>query len=176
MSKTYWSNWHITVNANQREKSRADRLVTARILSDAVEEAVQNPRHLWYWLRYYKRGQGQIDFPPAEQAKVERVRARVSLEGAAGKGARSVHVHILIEVQHRTRVQIDEARFREVLVRETGFDNLNTKSRFVRGNGEDKEYLLRYLQKEGKPERVARDPDNRALQRDEEVHEVEEQV
>ena len=173
--RQFWSNWHITVNANRHEKTHKARMETAQLLSDAVATAIREPQHLWYWLRYFHNKE-QKDFPEKMKQRVERIRARCALEMGGKANNRSVHVHIMLEVQHRTRVQIDPMRFQEVLEKITGLSGFNTLSRFVRGNGEDKEYLLRYLQKDGVPARKARDPDNARIQASREVGEVEEYV
>lgn len=172
-NKPHWSNWHITVNANQHETSDEQRLETARVLADAVEDAIKMPELLWRWLKHFRNGRKHTF--TAEQAQyVTRIRARVALEEGPNARNRSIHCHILLEVEHTTRVQLDQHELLDVLEQLTGWRGLNIKARFVKGEGSDKEYLLRYLQKDGVPRRRAADPDNARIQASRDVLDIEE--
>lgn len=171
--RPHWSNWHITLNTNQRERTDEQRETNARILSDAVDDACSKPEHLWRWLKHYVGG-NRIDFTPENAGWVHRVRARVSLEVGPNAKNTSVHCHILLEVEHVTRVHIDHFEFKRIIEELTGWRGTNIKSRFVKGQGEDKEYLLRYIQKDGVPRRTAATADNRAIQNSERMIELEE--
>jgi hypothetical protein len=158
-----WSNWHITVNTNQHERTDAERAANARVLADAVDDATTMQNLLFNWLMYYSPARAKERLTEEQQGAVVRIRNRVSLEEGPNAANRSVHCHWLIEVMHYTRIQVDMHALRDVLVDLTGFNGLNIRIRFVKGDGEDREYLLRYLQKDGVPARAARDEDNRRL-------------
>lgn len=170
--RNHWSNWHITVNTNQHEQNRAQRIATAQKLADAVDDCCTNPKILYTWLLHYVDGRKER-FTKKNARWVSRVRARVGLEVGPNDKNRSVHCHILLEVEHKTRVQIDQNTLKQQLCALTGFGGINISTRFVKGDGEDKEYLLRYIQKDGIPNRRARDPDNLRIQATEDILEIE---
>lgn len=173
--RQHWSNWHITVNTNRHERTDEDRLETARTLADAIDDAIRMPELLWTWLLHFTGGR-RVAFTDEETAWISRIRARVALEEGPRANNRSVHCHILLEVEHVTRVQVDQWQLARVLEQITGWTGINVKSRFVKGEGSDREYLLRYIQKDGVPTRRARDPENRRIQQASEVLEIEEHV
>lgn len=170
--RPHWSNWSITINTNRHERTEAAREASARALADAVDDACTQPQYLWRWLKHFVGGE-QIPFTAANSHWVQRIRARVALEVGPNARNRSVHCHILLEVQHVTRLQIDHFELKRIIEEITGWRGTNIQSRFVKGDGEDKEYLLRYLQKDGVPRRPAREEDNHGVQMSETVLEIE---
>ena len=173
--RQHWSNWHITINTNQHERTAAQRQTNGRILADAVRDACEIPAVLWSWLRHFSNG-NKIQFTPHMMGAVTRIRSRVSLEIGPDAANTSVHCHWLLEVEHRTRLQIDAVQLREQIEELTGFRGTHINIRFVKGAGDDKEYLLRYLQKDGVPRGVAQNADNRALQQSLLIDEMEQHL
>lgn len=151
--RRHWSNWHITANLNQRGIGQAAQLESVRRLRDFCHDSLMRPPMLWQWLKHYTGG-GREDFTPEEQQYVERIRARVSIERGDGANG-SIHAHILLEVQHRTRVHIDPAALSALIKAEFG-EQANIRSRFVRGDGDDRDFLLKYISKDTE-ERVGRE-------------------
>lgn len=133
-----YSNFHVTVNFNVDDEAHLPRM--RRAIEDMAE-----PQFLWTWLRRYDNG-AQRNFAPAERALVDRVRLRAAFEHE-GRHNRGLHVHILIEVAHETFVQIDSRGIMDLFRRVVGL-NPNVNCRFVRGNGEDKDFILHYITKE----------------------------
>lgn len=113
-------------------------------MRQAVEEMVESPA-LWQWMKQYSGG-AQIDFDEDTSRLVESVRLRAAFE-RDGKQNHGLHVHILIEVAHTTMVQISKFGICELFRRVTGL-NPNVHCRFVKGEGEDKDYILHYITKE----------------------------
>jgi hypothetical protein len=136
--KLKWSNFHITVNFNIDDEEHI------RAMREAVEEMAEPPT-LWTWLRQFN-GEEQVAFTGATTHLVERVRLRAAFEHG-GKQNKGLHVHILVEVAHRTMVQVNkqgvEALFARIVKRTP-----NVHCRFLRGNSEDKDYILHYITKE----------------------------
>lgn len=110
----------------------------------AVDEMVQAP-YLWWWLKRYN-GAEQVDFTYGDAELVETVRLRASFEHQ-GKVNHGLHVHILIEIGHRTMVQISKKGICDIFRHFVGL-NPNVNCRFVKGSGEDKDFILRYITKE----------------------------
>lgn len=143
MIKTKWSNFHATVNFNKDDAS----LIYP--MRDAVDDMVASP-FLWWWLKKMEDG-SQKNFPEDEKLDVARVRVRAAFEHGGAKN-HGLHVHILIEVEHSTMVQISKEGMAQFFRSRVGF-NPNIHVRFVKGEGEDKDYLLHYLTKEVPRER-----------------------
>ena len=171
--RSHWSNWHITVNTNRHERTDAERTETARVLADAFEDCVTESRIFYSWVKHFRDG-GQDRFTRDTAGAISRVRARVALEQGPQARNRSIHAHIILEIEHRTRLQINNRELLLRLEQLTGWYGMNISSRFVKGDGEDKEYLLRYLQKDGMPRRAAADPDNARLQQSDAILDIEE--
>lgn len=133
-----WSNFHITVNYNIDGEEHIDQM------RQAIENMAESP-YLWQWLKHYNGG--KHDFSPENKLDVESVRIRAAFEHG-GQQNHGLHAHILIEVGHRTMVQVEKQGvidvFREVLPD----NNPNIHIRFVRGDGEDKDFILHYITKE----------------------------
>lgn len=138
--KLKWSNFHVTVNAN----APADSAQTVRDLRQGVYDMVSN-EYLWEWLKKYQGGQ-RVNFPVVDRLLVDRVRLRAAIE-LGGQQNRSAHVHIVVEVAHRTMVQIDKYGVQDVFQRRLGWQP-NVHVRFLQGRGEDKSYILKYITKE----------------------------
>jgi hypothetical protein len=136
--KVKWSNFHITVNFNTRAPGIVGRI------RNAVERMVDRDL-VWTWLKQYKGG-GQRDFEGAERMLVERVRIRAAIEGG-GQQNNGIHAHIVVEVAHRTMVQVNKDGVCN-LMRDLVGSNPNVHCRFIKGDGEDKDFILRYLMKE----------------------------
>lgn len=161
--KVKWSNFHVTINFNKPDSSLLS------VMAEAVEMMV-TPEYLWKWLKRYD-GEKQVDFDTfTAKYEVKRVRIRASFEhgGTRNKG---LHVHLLIEIEHTTMVQISKDGIVQVMKDLVGHTP-NVHCRFVPGQGEDKNFLLHYITKEV-PTEPARNPANRPLQRGEVFAEVE---
>lgn len=147
-----WSNFHVTVNFNKSDLGHMDDM------KEAVQEMAEEP-YLGWWLKQYD-GSGQVDFDDDTWPLVETVRIRAAFEHE-GKQNHGLHLHILIEVGHTTMVQVSKdgivRLFRKLVKLEP-----NVHCRFVKGSGEDKEFILHYLTKEV-PRKGATDPSNRRL-------------
>ena len=135
---TKYSNFHVTVNFNKDDAS----LIYP--MRDAIERMVEDP-WLWRWLKHYRDG-AQHDFMPDTELFVESVRLRAAFE-REGKHNKGLHVHILIEIAHDTMVQISKFGLCQ-LMRDFVGHNPNCDIRFVKGSGEDKDFILHYLTKE----------------------------
>ncbi len=142
-----YSNFHITVNYNVDSEAHIGAMRTA------VEEMVEAP-YLWWWLRQYN-GHSQQAFAVDNQNLVDRVRLRAAFEHG-GKQNHGLHVHILVEIAHTTMVQIGKQGV--IAVFEQFVPNMtpNVHSRFVKGEGEDKDFILHYITKEVSLAQVAR--------------------
>ncbi len=137
MKKKY-SNFHVTVNWNSTDAARVH-------LIRAAVEALAEPRYLWTWLKQYDATQ-QVDFVGGEKLHVSHVRIRAAIE-REGEHNHGVHVHFLIEVTHTTMVQISKRGLCDV-VREFVGSCPTCHVRFVKGSGEDKDFILHYITKE----------------------------
>ena len=141
MQKPKYSNFHITVNLNSHDLAHLD------VLRETIEDMPKHP-WIWVWLKQVVgRGQ-QIDFDEASSPLVQRVRLRAALENQGEKNE-GLHAHIVVEVQHVTRVQVSGSGlgdfFRGHLPAGV---KPNIHSRFVKGEGDSKEFILHYLTKE----------------------------
>lgn len=136
--KVKWSNFHVTVNLNVDGEGHID------AMREAVEEMVYSP-WLWMWLKRFD-GTSQQVFKGSEKLDVERVRVRASFEHG-GEQNHGLHVHLVIEIAHRTMVQIDKYGIDAVFAHFTGM-RPNTHVRFLKGEGEDLNFILHYVTKE----------------------------
>ncbi len=133
-----YSNFHVTVNFNVDAEEHIG------AFREAIEGMVTSDV-LWTWLRQYDGGE-QLEFDDANKPLVDRVRLRAALEHG-GQQNHGLHAHIVIEIAHTTMVQINKS----ALV--THFANVvglapNIHCRFIKGNGEDKDFILHYITKE----------------------------
>jgi hypothetical protein len=110
----------------------------------AVDALVELP-YLWWWLKHYDGGR-QVDFTDANSLDIERIRLRAAFEHK-GKHNKGLHVHILIEIAHDTMVQVSKFGLCEVF-RKFVKENPNCHCRFLKGSGEDKDFILQYITKE----------------------------
>ena len=136
-----WSNFHVTISPNSEVAGNEQ---MTRYLREATEEMAQSD-WLWRWLKVYKNGR-RTDFEGAEKMDVETVRIRCALE-EGGTQNQSVHAHLVIEIGHRTMVQVDMRGLQEVFGAYTR-SNVNVKVQFIKGSGENLDYILKYLVKE----------------------------
>jgi len=113
-------------------------------MREAVDQMVEEP-YLWWWLRQYD-GTSQVAFDDDSMQLVESVRLRAAFEHG-GKRNHGLHVHIVIEVAHRTMVQIDKRGLCDIFRKFVGM-NPNCDVRFIKGVGEDKDFILHYITKE----------------------------
>lgn len=150
-----WSNFHVTVNFNT-----ADESIMPHFRS-AIEELVEGD-NLWKWLKYYHNGQ-QEEFAGGNEHLVETVKLRAAFEnkGAQNKG---IHAHILIEVGHTAAVQINKAALVAFFRTRVG-RNPNIFSRFIRGDGDSKAFILHYITKEVPAEWETDNRHNQAIAR-----------
>jgi predicted SnoaL-like aldol condensation-catalyzing enzyme len=102
----------------------------------------------------------QVAFAPQTQSLVQNVRLRAAFEHE-GKRNKGLHVHILIEVTHTTMVQISKEGLVQIF-RQFVHKEPNVHCRFLRGNGEDKDFILHYITKEV-PSYAPNDIGNRQL-------------
>lgn len=135
---TKYSNFHVTVNFNKDDAS----LIYS--MREAVDALVEEP-YVWWWLKNYTQG-AQRDFDPDTELDIECIRLRAAFEHE-GKHNKGLHVHILIEVAHDTMVQVSKHGLCEVFRQFVGH-NPNCHVRFLRGSGEDKDFILHYITKE----------------------------
>jgi len=140
-NKLKWSNFHITINLN-KGNDRSDTLFYD--LCDFCEDLVQT-EWVFCWLKLYKDGRQQT-FEGLDRYDVETVRARVSME-SKGKRNKSLHAHLLLEVGHRTMVQVDYHAMTQ-LAKEVFGEGVNIQGRFIRGEGDEKAFILHYITKE----------------------------
>lgn len=140
MSKK-WSNFHITVNLNVPPAQNANYV---QGIIDSVHD-LATPEWLWTWLKRYDNG-GKRDFVGAEKMDVETVRMRVGIEQGGGQNG-SIHAHILLEVGHRTAVQVDFQGIKDCFRDNTGRE-VNVDVKYLRGDGAMKQYILKYITKE----------------------------
>ena len=133
-----FSNFHVTINFNKDDES------LIHTIREAVESLVDED-HLFDWLKLYEDGQ-QKTFDDDNMSDVKYVRLRAAFEHE-GKHNKGLHVHILIEVEHDTMVQISKYGLCQVFRDIVGLDP-NCHVRFVKGEGEDKDFILHYITKE----------------------------
>jgi hypothetical protein len=150
--KVKWSNFHITVNYNIDGEEHIE------AMRRAVEAMPEHP-YLWQWLKQYD-GSSQIDFAGASKLEVDSVRLRAAFEHG-GKQNHGLHVHIVVEIGHTTMVQISKHGVIDVF-RAFLDENCNVHCRFIKGSGEDKDFILRYITKEV-PRYHPRDQNNSRL-------------
>ena len=136
--KLKWSNFHITVNYNIDGEEHID------AMRQACEAMPESP-YLWWWLKQYD-GATQQNFSGASKMEVDSVRLRAAFEHG-GTQNRGLHVHIVVEVGHTTMVQVSKQGIVD-LFREFFDAAPNVHCRFVKGSGEDKDFILRYITKE----------------------------
>src|SRR5271166_477591 len=101
-----WSNFHITINFNVVDE---DMVYT---IKEAIEYAFGREL-IFTWLKKVENRK-QRPFQDGEEDQVETIRLRVGLENG-GEQNKGVHAHILLEVGHRTMVQIDKRELKEAL-------------------------------------------------------------
>ena len=141
MTSTKWSNFHVTVNLNLSGAESAGTGIAAAF-AESIEEAINdNP---WQWLMRFEGS--QRPFEEEEKPLVESIRARVGMEQEADGTNRSIHAHILLEVQHRTRVQINHRGLKDFIDRDLGVSS-NVSVRFLAGDSSDKNFILHYISK-----------------------------
>jgi hypothetical protein len=138
MQATKWSNFHVTCNFNKDDETHMPEF------REAVDQMVESP-YLWWWLKLFDNG-AQENFDEDNAQLIEFVRVRASFEHD-GKVNHGLHVHLLVEVGHSTMVQISKYGMCE-LFRHFVKLNPNCHIRFMEGYGEDKDFILRYLEKE----------------------------
>jgi len=138
VERTKWSNFHITCNLNVDDEAHI------HAMRSAVEEMAEIPT-LWRWLKQYT-GEDQVDFTSKTSHLVQNVRLRAAFEHG-GKQNKGLHVHILVEVTHTTMVQVSKegvaAIFRQACKMQP-----NVHCRFLRGDTQDKDVILKYITKE----------------------------
>lgn len=139
--KTKWSNFHITVNLNQTTHESAFK-GTVRNFAACIEEAIHD--HVWDWLVRYDGG--QRPFKESEKLLVDRIRARVGMEQDSEGRNRSLHAHVLMEVEHRTMVQVDRTGLKDFI--DACLDvSSHVHVRFLKGDSSDKNFILQYISK-----------------------------
>lgn len=143
MYKIKWSNFHVTVNLNASDRNNID------ALREAIEAMpTEDCRHLW--LRGFD-GTAQYELSETDfEDHVDsiRLRAAIECEGPQNKG---LHVHIVVEVGHDIMVQISKDGVVRVFRRFLPHCNPSVHCEFIRGEGDSKPFILKYLQKEVPP-------------------------
>ncbi len=136
-----YSNFHVTVNTN---KPNSYPLIVK--FKQAVENGLCRDDTILSWLKQYD-GSSRVDFKKRNySALVERVRIRAAFE-IEGKQNRCLHCHILVEVAHKTMVQIDARGVEAFFDKRLGITT-NVHCRFIPGVGEGKDFILHYITKE----------------------------
>lgn len=107
-------------------------------------DAMLDPDWVWVWVKHYDGG--LEDFDEENCGDVHRIRLRAAFENE-GKANKGLHVHILIEIAHVTRVQLSKQGIVQIFSHFVRL-NPNVRCRFVQGTGEDKDFILHYLTKE----------------------------
>ena len=105
-----YSNYHATWNTNI-VNNHGNRNRALNCLEQGVRYAANNA---FRWLRI-NDGQYFNAFSAAERRLVERIRMRCGVE-AGGANNPAPHVHILIEIAHRTNLRVDYDALRAALV------------------------------------------------------------
>lgn len=108
-------------------------------------ELMADEDNLWLWLRQFN-GHSQVDFTPESSLSIDRVRVRAAFE-EGGKNNKALHAHLVVEIAHETMVQVSKAGLVDYFETAVGAKP-NIHCRFVRGEGEDKDFILRYITKE----------------------------
>jgi len=137
-NKMKYSNFHVTVNFNVDAEDHI------REFREAIENMATS-EVLWGWLRQYDGGE-QLEFDEANKPLVDRVRLRAAFEHG-GQQNHGLHAHIVIEIAHTTMVQINKSALVTHFANAVGLAP-NIHCRFIKGNGEDKDFILFYLTKE----------------------------
>ncbi len=150
--KLKYSNFHVTVNTNKDDED----LVYA--MRETIDELAFDP-YLWKWLKQYD-GRAQVAFTPENAPLVDSIRLRAAIEHG-GENNRGLHAHILIEIAHDTMVQIYSNGIKDVFRHFLGFEP-NVRCRFIKGAGDDKDFILHYITKEV-PRRKSNNPANNRL-------------
>lgn len=149
-----YSNFHLTVNFNKNDPRLAPHI------REAVETLVDDD--VWpEWLMQYD-GSNRVPFTAEDEYLVTCIRLRAALENK-GMHNKGLHVHVLIEVTHDTMVQLDKQALINHFRRIVGAQP-NVHFRFVRGAGDDKDFILHYITKEV-PTRRSKNPENVRLAR-----------
>lgn len=110
--KTNWSNFWIMINTNQagHDEFETSHLVT--MLREAVNTAFSDKKHLVEVLNIMDSGASQVSM--AEKAyllhRIERVESEAVIE--VGPKVHRIHAHVLLMVQHKTRVQLNVGNLR----------------------------------------------------------------
>lgn len=141
-SSVKWSNFLITVNLN--DAAGAGNMSG---IIDAVHGMAESD-WIWRWLKQYSGG-ARVDFSERDKSLVESVRMRVALE-EGGTNNQSLHAHILLEVAHRTMVQVDYTGIKDVFAYYTDA-NPNVNVKYIKGSGAERDYILKYITKEVPP-------------------------
>jgi hypothetical protein len=148
-----WSNFHVTVNFNRRNPALVP------LIKDAVDRMADEDV-LWTWLKHFN-GQSQVTFPEDCKFLVDRVRMRAGLEsGGAQNGGN--HVHILVEIAHETKVQLNKRAIERHMKNVVGLEP-NVLIQFL-DSDKDRDRILYYITKET-PSRRRADAANDRLRR-----------
>lgn len=150
--KRKYSNFHITVSPNVAN-------IDLRAFRDAIDSMCEPPKNVWMWLRHYEDGEQKL-FRGGNKRLVEAVRVRAAFE-EKGQQNRTVHAHILVEVTHETRVQISKDGVQTLFALFLPHRPM-VHVRFLKGNSEDKDFILHYITKEV-PTGPVQDVGNRRL-------------
>lgn len=141
--KTRWSNFWVMVNTNRaeaEETSRSHVVVTLRKIIDQIFSNNQTTREIFRVLD--ENGLEITDSSTRNQElnKIEDIQSEAVVE--IGSRQHRIHSHILIQVQHRTRVQINVPVLRDLIRKfsiEPGetqpmFPNPAVKLRWIKNN------------------------------------------
>ena len=139
--KLKYSNFFVTVNLNEAGISKT----RVKDLADFCEMIMYSP----HWQRWIQRATGKgsklVRFTPAEYRDIKNIRARVGLE-ANGDTNKSLHAHIVVEITHDTMVRLNTEGLRQLCNEYLG-SGANVHSRFIKGDGQGLEHILRYASK-----------------------------
>ena len=95
-------------------------------------------------------GTSQVPFDEVTSHWVQRVRLQAAIENQ-GTQNEGLHVHIVVEIEHTTMVQVKGSGLYDYFRMMMPSVKCNIHSRFIKGEGESKAFVLKYLTKEVSP-------------------------
>ena len=115
-SPTRWSNFWIMINSNQAGTNVLESSHLVTTMRKAVDQAFGNRKNLVSFLRTVDEGGNQVSTAAdrkSDLSKIESVNSEAVVE--IGPKLHRIHTHILLQIQHKTRVQIDVIKLRDLM-------------------------------------------------------------
>ncbi|KAM9990049.1 hypothetical protein ACTFIY_006081 [Dictyostelium cf. discoideum] len=151
--KKNFSNFHLTINTNQKPSSDSEAERQGEILNRALDRLYNDETHRQKLFIVTKN----ITLPPPEPGEQPapltffKSHFTYSIEiGKKGKGGR-VHSHTLIETVHNSYIQINTEYIRTVLPSMIGVDSVYVNVKVV-GNGGGTGLVMDYIKKDQESE------------------------